>query len=95
MNEEKNINEPQNPAFLVGAVSGCHFYCQNVVGDANFSIDEWNKAYEDVKNKSEEIQRLVLDPPPPCEKQCFDCIAIVGERRNKTQELLSARNGWR
>ena len=25
MNEEKNINEPQNPAFLVGAVMRCSF----------------------------------------------------------------------
>jgi hypothetical protein len=25
MNEEQNINEPQNPAFLVGAVSGSFF----------------------------------------------------------------------
>lgn len=70
-------------------VSGCHFYCQNVVGDTNFSIDEWNKTYEEVKDKSEEIQRLVLDPPPPCKEQCFDCVAIVGARRKKTLELLS------
>lgn len=66
-----------------------NFYCQNVVGDANFSIDEWNKAYEEVKNESEEIQRLVLDAPPPCKEQCFACLAIVGERRRKTIELIN------
>ena len=67
-----------------------NFYCQNVCGDLNFSIDEWNKAYQEVKDKSEEIQRLVLDPPV-CNKQCFDCMAIVGERRTRTQELLNKR----
>ena len=76
-------------------VSGYHFYCQNLVGDVNFSIDEWNKAFEEVKDKSEEIRRLVLDSPPACEKQCFDCIAIVGERRAKTQQRLSGSDGFR
>jgi len=69
-------------------MSESHFYCQNICGDDNFSIDEWNKAFDEVKDKSEEIQRLVLDPPPPCNEQCFDCIAIVGEQRKKTQKLL-------
>ena len=66
----------------------CHFYCQNLVGDVNFCIDAWNKAYDEVKDKSEEIQRMVLDPPPACEKQCFECLAIVGERRKETKALI-------
>jgi len=68
-------------------MSQLHFYCQNVVGDQNFSIDEWNKAYQEVKNMSEDIKRLVLDDPPPCKEQCFACMAIVGERRLKTKNL--------
>lgn len=63
------------------------FFCQNVSGDVNFSIDEWNKAYDEVKDKSEEIQRLVLDAPPPCNEQCFACMVIVGERRLKTKNI--------
>lgn len=54
-----------------------NFYCQNICGDVNFSIDEWNKTYMEVKDMSEEIQRLVLDPPPRCEKQCSACLDIV------------------
>lgn len=64
-----------------------HFYCQNLCGDVNFSIDEWNKAYDEVKNMSEEVQRLVLDDPPACKEQCFSCMAIVGEARIKNNEL--------
>lgn len=69
-------------------VSSSSFYCQNVCGDENFSIDEWNKAYHEVKDKSQEIQRMVLDGPGQCEKQCFECIALVGNRRLKTQEIM-------
>ena len=91
----KNVPSTENPALSQTVVSGCHFYCQNVAGEVNFSIDEWNKAYEEVKDKSEEIQRLVLDPQPPCKEQCFDCMAIVGERRKRTQEFLSGGYGCR
>jgi hypothetical protein len=83
--ETQSTNKTESPICRQTAVSGCHFYCQNLVGDVNFSIDEWNKAYQDVKDKSEEIQRLVLDPPPACREQCFDCAANVGARRKKTQ----------
>jgi hypothetical protein len=65
------------------------FYCQNVSGDVNFSIEEWNKAYHEVKDMSEEIQRLVLDDPPPCKEQCFACMAIVGEARKRNNESLN------
>ena len=65
-----------------------HFYCQNLCGDEDFSIEEWNKAYDEVKDKSEEIQRMVLDPPKACNKQCFNCLAIVGATRKKTNDLI-------
>lgn len=65
-----------------------HFYCQNIVGDADFSIDEWNKVYEEVKDLSEDEQNAILFPVlEPCKQQCFSCMAIVGERRLKTKAL--------
>lgn len=68
-------------------MSSVHFYCQNLTGDVNFSIEEWNKAFDEVKDMSSEIQRLVLGDPPACEEQCFACMAIVGEQRKKTAHL--------
>jgi hypothetical protein len=42
MNEEQNINEPLNPAFLQGAVmrscSFCQFYTHEEVGDSDYRI---------------------------------------------------------
>ncbi|MGV9003975.1 hypothetical protein [Flavobacterium sp.] len=82
---KNEINE--NPALSKMAVSKSAFYCQNACGEENFSIDEWNRAFHEVKHKSEEIQRLVLDNPE-CENQCFDCCAIVGKRQKETKELI-------
>ena len=64
-----------------------HFYCQNVAGDVDFSIEEWNEVYKSVQGLSKKDQRKILDPRPPCEKQCFACMAIVGEQRLKTKSL--------
>lgn len=67
------------------------FYCQNACGEVGFSIDEWNKAYDEVKDLGEDIIKAVLHPNPCWEDgkpQCFACMAIVGERRNKTKQLL-------
>lgn len=65
------------------------FYCQNVVGDANFSIDEWNKQFELCMELGIEMPRDLS----PCKKQCFDCLAIVGERRRKTIEIMKRKSG--
>lgn len=65
-----------------------HFYCQKLVGDANFSIDEWNKQLKICNDLGIEM------PPEPtegCKEQCFDCLAIVGERRAKTQKAINDR----
>lgn len=64
-----------------------HFYCQNLCGDVNFSIDEWNEAFDEVKNMSNEIQNMVLGKQPACKEQCFACISIVGQRRLETKKL--------
>lgn len=45
MNEEKNINEPQDPAFLQGAVSGCYYWhCRFTFLNDNLEcyLTEWN-----------------------------------------------------
>jgi len=53
MSEEQNINEPQDPAFLQGAVSG------SFLSDLNFIID--NMGYDLVKDKvSKEAQTEYL-----------------------------------
>lgn len=64
-----------------------HFYCQNLTGDVDFSIDEWNAAYNELKDLSESVQKSVLGERPACTEQCPTCAAIVGERRLKTQRL--------
>lgn len=65
-----------------------NFYCQQKCGQVDFSIDEWNKAYKEINAMpiSEEEKQKLIDGDP-CKQQCFDCIAIVGERRIKNQKL--------
>jgi len=64
------------------------FYCQNVCGEIDFSIDEWNEAYAYCNEMGiEGKDRDDILNPPACEEQCFDCMAIVGDRRKKTKEL--------
>lgn len=68
-----------------------NFYCQKVCGSPAFSIDEWNKACEYCDNAGiEGIERdKILSPELfPCKKQCFDCCAIVGEKKINTQNLI-------
>lgn len=66
-----------------------NFYCQISCGQENFSIEEWNKAYKEINAMPiSEAEKQKLIHPDPCEKQCFDCIAIVGARRKETDELL-------
>ena len=66
-----------------------HFYCQNICGDVNFSFEEWDKAYEEVKIFSNEIREIALATPPACKEQCFACFSIVADRRLKTKKLNS------
>lgn len=65
------------------------FYCQNLCGDIDFSIDEWNEAFKycNDNNLSEEETKKILRPGG-CKEQCFACMAIVGERRNKTNSIV-------
>jgi hypothetical protein len=69
------------------------FYCQIKCGEVGFSIDQWNKSYREIEAmpiSEQEKQKLLF--PDPCTKQCFDCMAIVGDRRNKTQQLIKPTN---
>lgn len=66
------------------------FYCQQKCGAPDFSIDEWNKSYLEIQAMpiSEEEKNKLIDGEP-CTEQCFDCMAIVGERRIKTEKLIN------
>lgn len=67
-----------------------NFYCQQKCGEIGFSIDEWNKAYKEINEMpiSEDEKQKLIDGEP-CENQCFTCMAIVGERRIKTKQLIA------
>lgn len=68
------------------------FYCQKVCGSEDFSIEEWNEAFRYCNEAGiEGVERdKILNPELfPCKNQCFDCCAIVGETRQKTQKLIN------
>jgi hypothetical protein len=69
-----------------------NFYCQQKCGEVDFSIDEWNKAFKYCidNNLSEEEINKILDGEP-CENQCFDCMAIVGERKKKNRLVRESK----
>ena len=62
-----------------------NFYCQKVVGDEGFSIDEWNQQFKLCNYLGIEMP----EEQEACKEQCFDCIAIVGKRRIKTNEIIN------
>ncbi|WP_282638109.1 hypothetical protein [Sphingobacterium thalpophilum] len=68
-----------------------NFYCQKICGEEDFSIEEWTKVSQelDKTNLSEKDKQDILFPAK-CGKQCFDCMAIVGERQTKTKQLLKS-----
>lgn len=65
------------------------FYCQNVCGSDSFDIEEWNEVQKSLEQTNlPEAEKLKILFPPACEKQCFDCMANVGQQRLKTQKLI-------
>lgn len=72
------------------------FYCKITCGDPEFSIGEWNKAYDTCNNLGIEGKErdAVLDGVP-CKKQCFSCMATIGERRLKTKRQMNLIIGYR
>lgn len=63
-----------------------NFYCQIKCCAVDFSINEWNKAFEEIMGMPiSDSEKEELLHPEPCKEQCFDCMAIVGttQRKNK------------
>lgn len=68
------------------------FYCQQKCGVVGFSIEEWHKNYLEIeKMPISRADKDKLIDGEPCENQCFDCIAIVGETRILNKEKRKAR----
>lgn len=67
-------------------------YCQKICGEVGFSIEEWNKAYQEIKTLTPEQRDFVMQLQTICQEQCFSCKKIVEERRLKTQELLNKKS---
>lgn len=64
-----------------------NFYCQIKCGEVDFSIVEWNKAFNQIMSMPiSEAEKEKLLHPEPCKEQCFDCIAIVGRTRLKNKK---------
>lgn len=66
------------------------FYCQKKCTDVDFSIEEWNKGFKICieLNLDEKAIAKILEGED-CSEQCFDCVAIIGNRRIKTQALIN------
>lgn len=60
-------------------------YCQKVIGDKDFSIEEWNDYYKFCQKTGIEFPK---EDNKECEEQCLACILIVAERRIRTQMLI-------
>lgn len=65
------------------------FYCKKYCGDPDFSIDKWNEEFK----RCNEVG-IKMEEDKPCQKQCFDCMAIVGETRLKTKALVAKLNKY-
>ena len=65
-----------------------NFYCQGKCGFEDFDIAEHDALLKEVWKMpiSEAEQNKIIDGDP-CTKQCFECMAIVGETRKKTAAL--------
>lgn len=63
-----------------------NFYCQQVCGEVDFDISKHNALLEEVYKMpipNSEMEKIINGEP--CKKQCFECIAIVGETRIKNK----------
>lgn len=62
------------------------FYCKDQKGEVVMT----SKLMRILEEMTEE-ERIDLLGPEPCKKQCFDCMAIVGERQIKTKQLINKK----
>jgi hypothetical protein len=71
------------------------FYCKKVCGDPEFSIKEWNKAF-DYCNKmgiEGEARDRILNPEKfPCETQCDSCINTVIDTQVKNKNIKNKQS---
>lgn len=71
-----------------------NYYCQKKSGAIDFSIDDWNDAYNYcVENESSEVEMSKILEGSKCKSQCFDCMAVVGDRQERTKTKI-ALNWW-
>jgi hypothetical protein len=67
-----------------------NFYCQIKCLGIDFSITEWEKAFNiGIELGLSETQLSKLLEGEPCKNQCPDCACIVGERKIKTRMLIT------
>lgn len=68
-----------------------NFYCAKKCWDPDFSIDEWNKAYQFCLDAglSESEMNKILHPETdkPCETQCEACMNIVLDTQIKNRKI--------
>ena len=68
-----------------------NFYCQRKCGEVDFSIEEWNKAQEEIKTLTPEQQSFVSEAIPNCQEQCDSCIKVVNETRIKNKLIRESQ----
>jgi len=69
-----------------------NFYCQKNCGEVDFSIEEWNKAQEEMKTLTPEQLDFVMQPETICQEQCADCIRVVTETRISNRKRWEEKN---
>jgi hypothetical protein len=65
-----------------------NFYCKRACCGDDWTIEEYNqdnKVLTDIQMEEKYHNRT------PCETQCFDCMAIVGETRIKNRHKCNER----
>jgi hypothetical protein len=70
-----------------------NFYCQQKCGEVDFSIDEWNRTQEEIKQLTPEQKDFVMQATPICQKQCKECSEIVLETQNKNRAIRESKSG--
>ena len=71
-------------------MSKTNFYCAKKCGDPDFSIDEWNKAFqycEDAGIEGVERDKILSPELFPCATQCEACMNIVLDTQIKNRKL--------
>jgi hypothetical protein len=77
-----------------------NFYCLNTCAggkdfkvNGEFSIEKWNNINDELeKLEVPEDEKMSILFPEQCKEQCFDCMAIVGETRQKNKHLTLRKN---